>query len=367
MQPVSLAASGGRIQVAHIIGNAALGGVAACVLNYLAHIDRTKYRFDFITYGPSSFDEKVRGIDPEARIFNIPSLDKTFYRAVPALTKILAEGGYAVAHSHMTTLSAFALRAAKKAGVPVRICHAHSTFDKQSDHWLIKAALRPFAAKCATHRMACGRDAAENLFKKRAEEAFLLPNAIDLTRFAAGGEEAKRALGLEGRVLLFVGRFAYQKNLFFLLEAFAESLSPSPSTLVMVGDGPQREALMRRAEELSLGRRVRWIPPCDPAPYYAAADAFCLPSLYEGFPVVGIEAQAAGLKCLFSDKITREADLLGSAEYLPLDARVWARKMASPCGKTDNAADILRKKGYDITEAAPLLTDFYERALEETR
>lgn len=367
MQNDTRAAFRGRIQVAHIIGNAALGGVAACVLNYLAHIDRDRFRFDFITYGPSPFDEKVRAIDPDARVFTIPALDKTFYKAVPALTKILAEGGYTVAHSHMTTLSAFALRAAAKAGVPVRICHAHSTFDRQSDHFLIKAFLRPFAAKCATHRMACGRDAAENLFRKRADETYLLPNAIDLTRFAPGGEEAKRALGLEGRVLLFVGRFAYQKNLFFLLEAFAESISESPSTLVMVGDGPLKEALARRAEDLNIGKRVCWIPPCDPAPYYAAADAFCLPSLYEGFPVVGVEAQAAGLKCLFSEKVTREADLLGNAEYLPHDARAWARAMTAPCGKTENATEILRKKGFDIAEAAPLLTDFYERALKETR
>ena len=88
------AAAGGRIPVAQIIGNSALGGVAACILNYYSHMDRERYRFDFFTYGPSPFDEKLHSIDPEAKVFYIPSLDKTFYKAVPALKKLLAEGGY---------------------------------------------------------------------------------------------------------------------------------------------------------------------------------------------------------------------------------------------------------------------------------
>ena len=351
----------GRIPVAQIIGNSALGGVAACILNYYAHMDRSKYRFDFFTYGPTSFDDQLRAIDPAAKVFTIPALDKRFYRAVPALQKFLKAGGYPIAHSHMTTLSAFALRAAKGAGVPVRICHAHSTFDRQSDHWMIKSVLRPFAAKDATHRMACGKLAAENLFRGRADEAYILPNAIDLSRFSGKGD--KSALGLSGRVLLFVGRFANQKNLFFLLEAFAKARRAEPMTLVLVGGGAQEEALRNAARSRGIADSVRFVPPCDPAPYYAAADVFCLPSLYEGFPVVGVEAQAAGLPCLFSDKVTAEADLCGNNLFLPLDADVWAEAMRRPLHKNAENAQILRKKHYDIREEAERLAAFYDRAL----
>ena len=126
------AAAGGRIPVAQIIGNSALGGVAACILNYYSHMDRERYCFDFFTYGPSPFDEKLHSIDPEAKVFYIPSLDKTFYKAVPALKKLLAEGGYPIAHSHMTTLSAFALRAAKKAGVDRKSTRLNSSHSRKS-------------------------------------------------------------------------------------------------------------------------------------------------------------------------------------------------------------------------------------------
>ena len=360
------AAKGGRVPVAQIIGNSALGGVAACILNYYSHMDRERYRFDFFTYGPSPFDDKLHSIDPEARVFYIPSLDTHFYRAVPALKKLLAEGGYPIAHSHMTTLSAFALRAAKGAGVPVRICHAHSTFDRQSDHWMIKSILRPLAAKDATHLMACGSAAAENLYRSRAGEAYILPNAIDLEHFTplAG---TKSALGLSGRVLLFAGRFANQKNLFFLLDAFAIARKREELTLVLVGSAPQEEGLRSRAQASGIADSVRFVPPCDPAPYYAAADLFCLPSLYEGFPVVGVEAQAAGLPCLFSDKITREADLCGDNAFLPLDAGIWAEEMLRPRKKTEHAAQVLREKHYDIRTEAERLAEYYGAALAALR
>ena len=136
-------AEDGRWKAAQIVGNTRIGGVVSCVLNYYKFMDRRRWRLDFFAYEHCGFDEELRAIDPAARVLTIPRFDRDPLRAMSALQKLLREGGYAVAHSHMTTLSAFALRAARRAGVPVRICHAHSTFDRRSDHYWIKAALRP--------------------------------------------------------------------------------------------------------------------------------------------------------------------------------------------------------------------------------
>ena len=355
------AAAGGRIPVAQIIGNSALGGVAACILNYYSHMDRERYRFDFFTYGPSPFDEKLHGIDPEAKVFYIPSLDKTFYKAVPALKKLLAEGGYPIVHSHMTTLSAFALHAAKKAGVPVRICHAHSTFDKDSDHYRIKALLRPFAAKYATGLMACGKAAAENLYRGRAEEAYILPNAIDLARFSPPRDIKGEAA--PPREVLFVGRFVYQKNLPFLLRAFARARQQREMRLTLAGAGADRDALLALSKELKTESSVRILPPCDPAPLYREADLFVLPSRYEGLPVVALEAQAAGLPCLFSDKIDRDVDVCGNGEFLPLDEEAWAQALNAPRRKSADGAEKLRAAHYDIRTEGRRLSDYYREAL----
>ncbi len=360
----------GRLRAAQIVGNAKLGGVVSSILNYYSHIDRTRWRFDFFTYGPSSLDEKLKELDSEARVVYIPRLDTQFYKAVPQLAKQLKSGEYAVAHSHMTTLSVFALRAAKKAGIPVRICHAHSTFDRTSDHFLVKSILRPFAARDATVLAACGELAAQNLYGKRADKAIVLKNAIDLEKFSPASlqerEKLREQLRLHGRILLFVGRFEYQKNLLFLLDAFALAAKRTPSLqLVLMGDGSQKQALLDRASELDLSTRIRFFGPGDPLPLYRAADVFVLPSRYEGMPVVAAEAQATGLPCLFSDRVSREADIAGGSLFLPLNEEEWAKQMEMPRKRRTGSTEKLREAGYDIRLQALQLTQLYERELKK--
>lgn len=381
----------GREKIAQVLGDASLGGVRSCILNYMRFAPKERFCFDFFVYEasggaetaagriPGDFAEEVRAIEPEAKVFSFPRIDRHPLAAMRALRRAFRDGGYAAVHAHMTTLSALVLPAAKAAGVPVRICHAHSSFDGQSDHCFAKAALRPFAAIFATHRMACGKLAAESLYRKKADEAFILPNAVDLSRFACaapailpqGSASAAPAQGLPPalpqniRLLLFAGRFVPQKNLFFLLDAFAAALPLRPMALALLGDGPQKEALRAHAKMRGIEKSVLFLPPQDPAPWYAAADALVLPSLYEGLPVVAAEAQAAGIACLFSDKVTREADICGGAKFLPLDTEIWAQAMAGGLPpKADNAAK-LAAAHYDIRTEAARLTDFYAAALAE--
>ena len=351
----------GRRKAAQIIGNARIGGVVSCVLNYYKFMDRSRWRFDFFVYEHCDFDEAVRAVDPDARVLTIPRLDRDPLGAMRALKRQLTEGGYAVAHAHMTTLSAFALRAAKKAGVPVRVCHAHSTFDKNSDHYRVKALLRPFAARDATHLMACGRKAAENLYRGRAEEAYILPNAIDASRFSPPPGAAHGPAPV--REVLFVGRFAYQKNLQFLLRAFARARKEREMRLTLVGGGGEEKALRALSGALGIEASVRFVPPCDPLPYYGEADLFCLPSRYEGLPVVGLEAQAAGLPCLFADNVDRDADVCGGNEFLPLDEGAWARAMLAPRAKSADNCTKLRERHFDIRAEAGRLPAFYGQAL----
>ena len=411
----------GRVKIAQVLGDASLGGVRSCILNYMRFAPKERFCFDFFVYEgsggadlicegsgapadgkspqnggangnagkggclqgsggaetaagriPGDFAEEVRAIDPEAKVFSFPRIDRHPLAAMRALRRAFRDGGYAAVHAHMTTLSALVLPAAKAAGVPVRICHAHSSFDRQSDHCFAKAALRPFAAIFATHRMACGKLAAGSLDRKKADEACILPNAVDLSRFACAAPAIlpqdfapAAALPRAERMLLFAGRFVPQKNLFFLLDAFAAALPLRPMALALLGDGPQKEALRAHAKMRGIEKSVLFLPPQDPAPWYAAADALVLPSLYEGMPVVAAEAQAAGIACLFSDKVTREADICGGAKFLPLDTEIWAQAMAGGLPpKADNAAK-LAAAHYDIRTEAARLTDFYAAALAE--
>lgn len=230
--------------------------------------------------------------------------------------------------------------------------------------------------------LACGKLAAQSLFRNRADDAILLPNAIDLEKFkpfpAARRAALREKLNLCGYTFLFVGRFAPQKNLSFLLDAFARlceiirssernssNLIPQNKMplLVLVGDGVMRPKLEKQAETLKIANQVLFVPPCDPLPWYQAADVFVLPSLYEGLPVVAAEAQAANLPCLFSDRIDRGADICRFAEFLPLDAELWAKRMLLPRERRSGGIRKLREGGYDIRLQAQKLQEIYDAAL----
>lgn len=357
-----------RIKILHLIGNASLGGVAACLLNYFRFTDKSNFRFDFVTYGKSGFDARVEEIDPTSRIYTIPSFEKNPLGARRALYKACLSDNYAVFHSHMTTLSALALPCATKAEIPVRICHAHSAFDKNSDKYIVKKLLRPWAASKATHYMACSEHAARNLFRKKADQAFILPNAIDLHHFSCNEQDRldlRKKFSLTDKTVLFTGRFVYQKNLFFLLEAFSKACEKEPMTLVLVGDGKDKPALQTAAKDLGIASKIRFIAPCDPADWYKAADVFCLPSRYEGLGMVAVEAQAAGLPCILSYDVPDEADVSGKSVFLPTsDPSLWAEKIVAV--KKRNTADFSSPEfsAFDIRKQAHLLGDFYAHALK---
>lgn len=358
---------GNRTNVLQIVGNARLGGVASCLLNYYRHADLTNFKFDFVTYAPSPFDEKVKEVDKEARIFYISPFQKNFLKGIFELEKICDRNDYSVMHSHLTTLSAFSLTAAAHTGIPVRICHVHSAFNKNSEHYLAKSFLRPFAAEHATHLMACSKHAAENIFGKRAAEAFILPDAIEAERFYSNSTdyaESRKMLGLSGKVVLFVGRFVYQKNLPLLVRAFAAAAKDDDMTLALVGDGEERHEILKLADELGIKNKVRLVPPSDPVPWYKAADVFCLPSRYEGLGMAAIEAQTAGVKCLLSQAVPRETDVTGRCVFLPDDENIWAEELKKPAEHFYDCGELIRMSGYDVAHEAHRLTDFYREALK---
>ena len=100
---------------------------------------------------------------------------------------------------------------------------------------------------------------------------------------------------------------------------------------------------------------------------YSAMDAFAMPSVYEGLPVAGVEACSAGLRCLYSTNVSRQADLIGTADFLPLGAgpRCWARRLAELRGSASDfaaraqAAAAVKATGYDIRTVAGRLNALY--------
>ena len=236
-------------RIAQVLGAVSTGGVASCVFNFYKNIDHTRYQFDFYTYEDSPYDEEILALG--GRIFHYPKVFNV-PKCVSFLKKKFKENNYEIVHVHLTTLSFVPLSAAKKAGVPFRLCHAHSTTHREEGFkYFVKTSLRCISSDNATHLLGCSNLSVNWLYRKRADEAFILHNAVDLERFTLNDEDRKASGEKYGKgdkkVVGFVGRFEIQKNVPFLVEAFAWLVKiRSDVRLALVGDGSRRGSPARR-------------------------------------------------------------------------------------------------------------------------
>ena len=342
------------IVVAQIMGKWLGGGVESVIMNYYRHIDRNKIQFDFIcdedsTNIPYEEIEKLGG-----KVILCPPYQK-LPKYLKYLKRLFFEKKYRIVHSNISTLSVFPLYAAKKAGVPVRIAHSHSTSNpKEWKKNLMKNALRPFSKVWATDYFACTKHAGEYQFGKKAVEqgkVKIITNAIEIEKFKFDPDARKRlrkefGFDEDDYVVGNFGRLDPAKNQVFLVEAFAELKKKIPKAkLLIVGDGPLRSTIKKKAEKLGVAESVRMEPRRDDInKCYSALDVFAFPSLYEGLGMVAIEAQIAGLTVIASKNIPVEASI-GNLRQSPLDASSFLEKAEF--------------SDYQITKRAPLLMDIY--------
>lgn len=193
------------IRVAQIVGKMNGGGVEAVVMNYYRHIDRGKVQFDFLVDSDSTLVPRDEIESLGGRVFEIPPYQHVaeYQRELQRLFK---QEGWKIVHSHINALSVLPLFAAKKAGVPVRIAHSHSTSGKgEYAKNALKAVLKTQSNRYPTHRFACSGYAGEWLFGKGAEFEVMY-NAIDLDRFRFNAEARAQAradlclVGVEAQV-----------------------------------------------------------------------------------------------------------------------------------------------------------------------
>lgn len=362
------------IRIAQVVGKWVGGGVEAVVMNYYRNIDRDKIQFDFLCDSDSTnipYDEieKLGG-----RVILIPPYQKVF-EYQKELIKIFKQNKYKIVHSHINTLSVFPLRAAKKAGVPVRIAHSHSTTNRvEKKKNMMKMVLRPFSKKYATHFFCCSELAGRWLFGDETYDSgnvFLLNNAINLDKFKYDKkirDEKRKELELLDNILVIghIGRFVAQKNHTFLIDIFNEIHKKNDNAiLLLAGQGPLQEEIKNKVHELGLESKVKFLGQInDTYKLYQALDIFVLPSLYEGLPVVGVEAQATGLLCELSNDMTKETKVLDTTRFISLNtsAEEWATIILDDYSKFkrhDTTFEITKNNFNIKNETSKLENEYY--------
>lgn len=355
-------------------------GIETFLVNVLKKIDRTKYDITVII----AIDEGVYCLhektvtDLGIRVIHAGDLDalKKKFDYIKNVKRILSEERFDIAHSNMDLLNGVTLTIAKKCGIPVRICHAHnskSQYDPIGRFANVKKLLQKIYSKTmkkmivdsSTELLACSDVASEYFYGDR--KSTLIYNGIDTDAFKNANinkESYARNFAADNeKLIVSVGRLSAQKNPAFAIDIIAELVKfRTDFKYIWVGAGELENEMKDKAEQLGVSDKIVFTGVrTDVKEILFCCDCFIMPSLFEGLPFSLIEAQAAGLHCVVSDVITREADV-GLIEYFPLEkgAQKWAELIDKTLDRPKESADE-RLRLFDIKHTVKQLEEIYDR------
>lgn len=357
------------------------GGITSMVLNTCDHLNREKINFDYLVYRNQVEYNEWRAValggkkivaDNEGASRGAGRFLKKMINTFIAVKKEDEDIFHINASSPYDSLVGIA---AKAAGIKKVIVHSHNANNSNKNPaWLLVnkmcKVIMPLYTDCY---LTCSTEAADFMFPKRVFEKkqfYYIHNGIEINKFEFNyevRERIRKELNIENRFVVgHVGRFFKQKNHEFLIDIMNTLIKKEPNAvLLLIGIGELQDSIKKKVIESGIEDKVIFFGASDNVnELLQAMDVFVMTSFHEGLPVVGVEAQAAGLPCIFSDTIAHEVNISGSVEFLSLknDSTYWADKVIN--SKANNLerrknADRVRSAGYDIQSTADDLTNIY--------
>ena len=288
----------------------------------------------------------------------------------------LKKGNYDIVHVHASSgLQGIEVLLARMAGVRKIAVHSHSSRMGRATkfNWLKKIihliGLR-IIDRFADAKLACSAEAGAWMFPyAKSEDVVFIHNGVACAQFAFDEEKRNQirselGIGKEQRVFGHVGSFTEAKNQSFVVEVFARILkSHQNAQLLLIGGGPRQEEIRKKVSDMQL-TNVRFMGiqrNCNAL--FMAMDGFLFPSLWEGLPIVLVEAQATGLPCVVSDTVTKQIDVCGLLKYLPLEcpADQWAEEAYAMTDSPDRscAYRLVQKSSFDFSATVRELETIY--------
>ncbi len=338
------------------------GGAEGFLMKVYRELDKSRYQMDFCINVKDKcfYEDEITAMG--GRIYRIPSKSEDIGEFKKQLTNVIKENGYDnVLRITSSAMGFMDLKVAKKAGA--RVCCARSSNASDGDGLKAKVAHRLgrflynkyVDVKVAPSDLAARYTFGDGVYEKGGVN--IVHNGVDLSVFKFYPEKREEirkefSIGDEIKLVGHVGRFDEQKNHTFLLDIFKKLHDSDENTkLLLVGKGKLQESMQQKAAELGISDAVIFAGVRSDVPHLLSAmDVFAFPSFYEGMPNTVIEAQATGLPCVIADTITREADITGLVEYLPLgNADEWASHVlaAIRAERADTHPSFISNK-YDI-------------------
>lgn len=362
------------MKVLYVVKNLRLAnGVASYIMNYYRKFRKENVRMDFLIISdvPSSYYDEIK--EDGNNIYILPSYKKNICKVYSYLNNLLKTEKYDIVHCNTVNSGSLVLKLAKKNNIPVRILHSHATQngDKISKR-IIGTFFKIIAIKNANVYFACSKYAGTSLFKNK--KFTVIPNAINIDKFSFDKkirEDIRKNEKVSANELLImtVGRITKQKNPFFIVDIIEKIKEINENVrLWWFGSGDLDDDIKRYISGKDLQNNIKLFGSIlNVNQYYSAADIFILPSLYEGLPVVGIEAQMSGLPSLFSDTITDETKISKGCLFLSIEsAEIWANKILDISRYNNREENILSldKNLYDISFQYKNMLNIYTNLIE---
>lgn len=331
-----------------------------------------RYSVDYLVFGEQIGDYESELTNAGCRVIHTAPPSDGHAAYYKFLVKLIRTERYDVVHSHTMFNSGWAMLAAKRCGVPVRIAHSHSALIVKRSLYqrAYETLMRRTILRCATVCAACGQKAGERLYGVKAYSSYgtLILNGIQTAAYSYNEENRKKirdASGLNDRFVIgHAGHLAEVKNQSFLIQLMPKIQKIKPNAfLLLLGEGEDREKLQQQVETLKLTDCVRLMGNVSNVnEYLSAMDVFVFPSLYEGLPLTIVEVQANGLPCIISDRVPRDVFITDLLTPLPLeDENAWIEAVCS--AKRHNSqsySDIVKQSGLDTETFLDKVYALYE-------
>lgn len=353
------------------------GGLSTIVLNFGLNQDSSKIIFDYLITDKINDTKYVKQIEnKKGKVYELKSKNKL--KKIYFLGKFFKENKYKIVHIHLSSanIGTFIIQILFKIfGGKIIILHSHSSgLDINKGNKKIALLkhniLKKILPLITDEFLACSKLAGEWLYpEKYLDKVKIINNGIDEEKYKFNLEKRKqlrKKMNLENKFVLgHVGRFSYSKNHKFLVEIFNEvEKKEKESVLLLIGNGELEKNIKDQVKKLNLHQKVIFLGTTDKVEdYFQIMDIFLLPSRFEGLPIVGIEAQASGLKCFFSNSITKEVEISNLCEFLNINVfpLEWTESILKNKNgyKRKDMSNVIKKAGYSIKQSAKELEEIY--------
>lgn len=352
-------------------------GIDKYLLSVLDMVSPQNAQFDFLTTKKSAELEEMLK-KKKSRLYEVSSL-KHPLKQYHEIKELIQRNSYDIVYMNISeAFNSMGVKAAKDCGVKKIMVHSHSSgVDsanplKRNIRKVIHYMFRQILYRWATDYEACSKKAGLWLFPEHvvnSSEFQLIQNAVNAERFTYNEEtraEVREELGLDNYFVVgFVGNFCYQKNIPFLIEIMRELRAiKSNALLLAIGSGPDMAEAKQLIEKYDLKEQVVFLGNRNDVPrLMQGMDFFLLPSRFEGLPIVGIEAQVAGMRIVLSDTISREVRLSENCIFVSIKspAKEWAKKIKeNSVYRRISSKELKTTYCFDIKQQKKLLNSLFE-------